>query len=54
MGENTHSHFDTDYGEFIAVTPAEFQGDSKQYKLTFEEEGLRLFDADGDALSISA
>jgi multiple sugar transport system ATP-binding protein len=54
MGENTHSHFDTDYGEFIAVTPAEFQGDSKQYKLTFEEEGLRLFDADGDALSIPA
>ena len=53
MGENTHSHFDTDYGEFIAVTSAEFQGGGEEYKLTFEENGLRLFDDEGVALSSS-
>lgn len=50
MGENTHSHFDTEYGEFMAVTGAEFRGDGEEYRLTFERDGLRVFDDDGEAI----
>lgn len=50
MGESTYSHFDTEYGEFIAVTPAKFQGENKKYKLTFEKDGIRLFNPDGEAI----
>jgi len=50
MGENTHSHFNTEYGEFIAITNAEFHGEGEEYRLTFERDGLRLFEADGEAI----
>ena len=50
MGENTHSHFNTEYGELIAITDAEFRGEGAEYRLTFDRDGLRLFDTDGEAI----
>jgi len=50
MGENTHSHFETEYGEFIAVTDAEFRGGGEEYRLVVDRSGLRVFDTDGEAI----
>jgi multiple sugar transport system ATP-binding protein len=50
MGEDTHSHFETEHGEFIVVTDAEFRGGGEEYRLVVDRNGLRVFGSDGEAV----
>jgi multiple sugar transport system ATP-binding protein len=52
QGESTHSHFETDYGEQIAVTASDFRGRGQEYKLSFRGGGVHVFGQDGEVISI--
>lgn len=43
VGERTYSYFDTEFGEFIAITPAAFDGNGGTYTLSLEEESVHVF-----------
>jgi multiple sugar transport system ATP-binding protein len=44
LGDATHSFFETDFGEIVAVTPPDFEGGQKEYGLKPKPEAMLLFD----------
>ena len=44
LGDETHSFFDTDFGEIIVVTDPSFEGREQDYGLVLDESFVRLFD----------
>jgi len=47
QGDSTHSFFETEYGEQIAVTDAEFRGNGESYKLSFNLDEVHVFGNEG-------
>lgn len=47
QGDETHSYFDTDHGEQIAVTSAGFRGEEGTYRLSFDPDEVHVFDDEG-------
>jgi len=45
LGDETHSFFDTQFGEIIVVTDPRFEGDEGEYGLVLDPEYIRLFDS---------
>ena len=46
LGDETHSYFDTEFGDIITVTPPEFKGEQREYGLKLTPEHIQLFDPD--------
>jgi multiple sugar transport system ATP-binding protein len=46
LGDATHSFFDTEFGEIVAVTPPDFEGGQKEYRLKPDPEAMLLFERD--------
>jgi len=46
LGDETHSFFDTEFGEVIVVTDPDFEGHNREYGLVLDATYTRLFDAD--------
>ncbi len=46
LGDETHSFFDTEFGEIVVVTDPDFEGHGKEYGLVLQADYTRLFDAD--------
>jgi len=46
LGDVTHSYFDTQLGEVVAVTDATFEGHQREYTLKLQPGQVRLFDPD--------
>lgn len=46
LGDETHSFFDTEFGEIVVVTSPDFAGDGKEYGLVLDPDYTRLFDRD--------
>lgn len=44
LGDATHSFFETDFGEIVAVTPPDFEGGREEYLLDPNPEEILLFD----------
>ena len=44
LGDETHSFFDTEFGEIIVVTDPGFEGREQEYGLVLDESFVRLFD----------
>ena len=46
LGDETHSFFDTEFGEVVVVTDHDFEGNGREYGLVIDSTHARLFDAD--------
>jgi len=44
LGDETHSFFETEFGEIIVVTPSTFEGNEEEYGLVLETGYAKLFD----------
>lgn len=44
LGDETHSFFDTEFGEVIVVTDPAFEGNEGEYSLVLDTDYVRLFD----------
>jgi multiple sugar transport system ATP-binding protein len=44
LGDATHSFFETEYGEIVAVTPSDFEGEQGEYGLVPRSEAMLVFD----------
>jgi multiple sugar transport system ATP-binding protein len=44
LGDATHSYFETEFGEIVAVTSSDFEGREKEYALKPRAEAMKLFD----------
>jgi multiple sugar transport system ATP-binding protein len=52
LGDETHSFFDTEFGEVIVVTESHFEGNRRESGLVLDPEEVLLFDPDsGDRIS---
>lgn len=52
LGDETHSFFDTEFGEVIVVTESRFEGGRREYGLLLNPEEVMLFDPDsGDRIA---
>lgn len=46
LGDETHSFFETEFGEIVVVTGPDFEGDQREYGLVLDPEHAKLFDPD--------
>lgn len=44
LGDETHSFFETEFGELVVVTDKDFEGERKEYGLIIDSEEAQLFD----------
>jgi multiple sugar transport system ATP-binding protein len=44
LGDETHSFFETEFGELVVVTDPDFEGERKEYGLIIDSEEAQLFD----------
>ncbi len=46
LGDETHSFFDTEFGEVVVVTGPDFEGEGHDYSLVLDPEQAKLYDPD--------
>ena len=46
LGDETHSFFETEFGEIVVVTGPDFEGGQREYGLVLDPEHAKLFDPD--------
>jgi multiple sugar transport system ATP-binding protein len=44
LGDETHSFFETEFGELVVVTDSDFEGERREYGLVIDAEEAQLFD----------
>ena len=44
LGDETHSFFETEFGELVVVTDPDFEGERKEYGLIIDSNEAQLFD----------
>jgi len=44
LGDETHSFFETEFGEVVVVTAPDFEGNGREYGLVLDAEHAKLFD----------
>lgn len=44
LGDETHSFFETEFGELVVVTDPDFEGERREYGLIIDSDEAQLFD----------